>query len=90
MVNKSYLRVKLYIALVVAFSAWFTLVLAPSGWLGYSAFATFFVCSLLFVSIRCENCGCLAYRVDKTEHGLPSLFFFNQPPKCPICGVERV
>jgi hypothetical protein len=89
-VSKSFLRVKFYfsvflgvvLGILVEFSNF------EIEFYYIAPVAAFSICGY-FITIRCENCRSLAYRMDNEEHGLSYKNFLIQPRYCPKCGIER-
>jgi hypothetical protein len=88
--SKSLVRVRWYgytiIAVVGMFVVAYSTQFSVLYWLGFAIGAIF--CILLF-SVRCENCGNLAYRLKSRTYGFPHPLCHLQPRRCPLCGVER-
>ncbi len=88
--KKSYIRVKL--ASVFTISSLIGLAWAISD-VGAPVQQVFFVSVLLLGlftwTIKCENCGTMAFQMHGKERNGFSLKFFGHAQKCPICGIDR-
>lgn len=88
---KSYLRVKLigvYLTAALIGLAWaFTDV---SDTLKQVFFFFILGLGLYAWTIKCEKCGTMAFQMHTKDRTGVRLTFFNHPPECPICGIERI
>lgn len=87
--RKSLVRLKVTLGLFVGFLAAFGMSLSVNGVVDLILMLIFVVCSVYLMTIRCENCGTLAYRVKSKDHGFPNPLFFFPAMRCPVCGLER-
>ena len=90
--SRSLLRVKLVVVFFLSAAIGLFWMLADidveTSWVIFIAVC---VLGIYTLTIRCENCGNLAYMLDSKEHGWRSkLTYLGQPKNCPICGIDRV
>jgi len=88
--KKSYLTIKFYGYFIIG--SVIALAIEILKWPLYAElilFLLFCIPIILILSLRCERCGSLAYRMNSKNIGLPHPKFYFQPKKCPVCGIER-
>lgn len=89
-VKKSYIRVKLagvFSASLLIGLAW--IILDVSALVQQVFFVSILVLGLYTWTIKCENCGTMAFQMHNKERNGFRLKYFGHAPKCPICGIDR-
>ncbi|MDH3966747.1 MAG: hypothetical protein OEU56_06975 [Rhodospirillales bacterium] len=87
--GKSLLRLKFYLTALIYCAFTLTASLDVGRTIEFVLFWIGMAFIIVFLRIRCENCGVLAYRMGERKHGLPRLDCLLQPKRCPGCGIER-
>jgi len=88
--RKSYLRLKLgivFCASLLIGLAWF--MLDVSVLVQQIFFGSVMALGLYTWTIKCENCGTMAFQMNNKERRGFRLKYFGHAPKCPICGIDR-
>lgn len=61
-----------------------------SDWEYKIIFASLAIMGIYIHLIRCEDCKTRAFRAFDSFFGIDKPTYFDQPKRCPKCGIERI